>query len=440
MGRKVFISFLGYSNYGECYYTKDDFKSKQVRFVQVAILDYLNGIEKWTNNDYVYILLTKGAEDKNWVDDSQADRKSGEVIKQSGLNTCLQEMKLPLNIVPLKNIPDGNNEEEIWKIFERIFREINDDDELYFDLTHGFRYLPMLILVLGNYSKFLKKVTIKSITYGNYESRNKETEEAPIIDLTPLSILQDWTSASASFIEGGNVKRLSKLCNESTKPIMRDEVQRNANPEVKTLDNFIKILESVVAEIRGCRGISILESRKIAQLLTLSNQLESTIIPPMNPILNKIKESFSKFHPRSDIRNGYMAAQWCYDNELYQQSITILQENMISHVCEIESIDKKNEYQRNLISSSFMIKHTKLSKDNWNDMCVENSATVEKLLDNILIDKTHHSFKILSGIRNDYNHSGMRSNPTTTEKINKILKEQLDFILENVLNIQTTNQ
>lgn len=436
MGRKNFISFLGFSNYGECYYTKNDFKSKKVRFVQVAILDYLNGIEKWTNNDYAYILLTEGAENKNWVDDGQVDRISKEVIKQSGLQTCLQEMKLPLNIVPLKNIPDGNNEEEIWTIFERIFEEITDEDELYFDLTHGFRYLPMLTLVLGNYAKFLKKVTIKSITYGNYESRN-EDEEAPIIDLTQLSGLQDWTSASASFIEGGNVKRLSKLCKESIRPIMRDDVQRNANPAIKTLNDFIKTLESVVAEIQGCRGVSILESRNIAQLLTLSSQLESTIIPPMNPILNKIKESFSKFYPRSDIRNGYIAAQWCYDNELYQQSITILQENMISHVCEIESIDKKDEYQRNLISSSFMIKHTELPKDKWNDKCAKNSSTVEKFLDNILIDKTYSSFNTLSAIRNDYNHSGMRSNPTTTEKINKILKEQLDFILENVLNIQT---
>ena len=33
---------------------------------------------------------------------------------------------------------------------------MQDGDELYFDLTHGFRYLPMLVMVLINYSKFLK--------------------------------------------------------------------------------------------------------------------------------------------------------------------------------------------------------------------------------------------------------------------------------------------
>jgi hypothetical protein len=29
------------------------------------------------------------------------------------------------------------------EIFERIFEQINDNDLLYFDITHGFRYLPM---------------------------------------------------------------------------------------------------------------------------------------------------------------------------------------------------------------------------------------------------------------------------------------------------------
>ena len=67
MSRKVFISFLGFSNYGECIYTKDNYKSSSVRFIQEATLDYLCQTENWTEKDAAYILLTKGAEEKNWV-------------------------------------------------------------------------------------------------------------------------------------------------------------------------------------------------------------------------------------------------------------------------------------------------------------------------------------------------------------------------------------
>ena len=64
MGRKVFISFLGYSNYGYCKYEKDGFVSDNVRFIQTATLDYLQSLEKWAEGDVAYFLLTKGAKEK----------------------------------------------------------------------------------------------------------------------------------------------------------------------------------------------------------------------------------------------------------------------------------------------------------------------------------------------------------------------------------------
>lgn len=59
-------------------------------------------------------------------------------------------MNLPVEIRPV-DIVDGKDEDEMWKIFNALFNELRDGDELYFDLTHSFRYIPMLVLVLGNY-------------------------------------------------------------------------------------------------------------------------------------------------------------------------------------------------------------------------------------------------------------------------------------------------
>jgi hypothetical protein len=82
MSRKVFISFLGSTNYGECYYTKDSFISPKVRFIQEATLRYITQHEEWTENDAIYILLTRGAEEKNWNDNGHRDTDGKPIVKK----------------------------------------------------------------------------------------------------------------------------------------------------------------------------------------------------------------------------------------------------------------------------------------------------------------------------------------------------------------------
>ena len=59
MARKVFISFLGGTNYQYCDYQKDGVSYGNVRFIQEATLNYLNVNEKWTANDVLMILPRK---------------------------------------------------------------------------------------------------------------------------------------------------------------------------------------------------------------------------------------------------------------------------------------------------------------------------------------------------------------------------------------------
>ena len=68
-------------------------------------------------------------------------------------------MNLPVdeeNIIPV-NIPDGLKQNEIWEIFDKIVENIDAGDEIYFDMTHSFRFLPMLAITVLNYSRVIKK-------------------------------------------------------------------------------------------------------------------------------------------------------------------------------------------------------------------------------------------------------------------------------------------
>lgn len=425
MNRKVFISVLGLGNYSSCFYTRIDkeFKSKEVRYIQEATLDYLTKAEEWNSSDVAYILLTHGAEKKNWVDNGHVRPETNLPIEQSGLKTQLERMKLPFPVIPIKNLPDGNDEKEIWMIFEQVFKLLQENDELYFDLTHGFRYLPMLILVLGNYSKFLKNIVVKSITYGNYEARNRERNEAAIIDLHPLSDLQDWTFASANFLKNGNITQLKNLCDQNLKPILKEA--KGSNLAATTLKKYMAALERVVNDMNTCRGINIIQGNNINELFYLSSQLTDVIIEPLKPVIEKMRDSFTEFMPSPNIKNGYLAAKWCFDNQLYQQALTILHETIISHICESEKWD--NIHHRELVSKALNIYINKTGQEGW--QCSPDQVDlIKEILSNKALAFLASTYKVTTSLRNDYNHAGMRSNPANRQRLISQLKERIDTI------------
>ena len=337
MARKVYISVLGTGLYSKCQYIREDaqFESDETFFIQSATLQYINA-KDWTSNDLGLILLTGFARKSNW-DKAITKRlnNSKQEVDYEGLESVLQKMNLPFKI---KDFPilDGNNEEEIWKIFTSTFNELNDGDELYFDVTHAFRFLPMLILVLCDYAKFLKNVTIKSITYGNYEARNKENNKAPIIDLLSLSQLQDWTYAAGTYLDSGNVNKLVEMSSVN-------------------YADYAEKLKETIADFHTCRGISIIESSNIKQVKTLMDSMDTSDLPPLKFIFDKVKADFCKYDDVLNVKNGYESAKWCYKNQLYQQAITILIETVISDVCLYENLDWKMRANRDAASNSLFI-------------------------------------------------------------------------------------
>lgn len=421
MACKVFVSFLGFSNYDEGIYYKDDFQAQSARFIQAATLEYLQTKETWTADDVAYILLTKGAEEKNWVDDGQVDRDTKQIIKQKGLNSVLSARKYPFPIETVRNLPDGNNEEEVFTIFSRVFNVLQEGDQLYFDVTHGFRSLPMLALVMTNYAKFLKNITVQSITYGNWEARKKREDErfyAPIIDLLPLSQIQDWTFAAADFLKNGNADRFAELAEEK------------GDEGVQKLSEALSV---VTKDFQTCRGMNILYPQHISSLKKVLQDTEkNNVSSPINQIIEKVDDAFSPFSTENDsaqIANGFEAAKWCLEHRLYQQAATILQENVISYFCVQLNVPINDEALRTKVSRA--INHalhlgSKMSESKkqkkWEQVRNEELEQYTQCaleIDREIIKK----YSNLSDIRNDFNHSGMREEPESPDKICDNIKE-----------------
>lgn len=452
MARKVFISVLGTGFYDACKYVKEGFSSSETRFIQQATLEYLKVCNNWvTKNsdgevvDRIYILLTDGAREKNWNKEitSRTNLKTGQEEPYLGLEQILTDMNLPCPVETL-GIPDGKNEGEMWTIFNTVYEALKPNDELYFDLTHSYRYLPMLVLVLGNYAKFLKGVKVKHISYGNFEARNLDTNEAPLLDILPLTMLQDWTFAAADLIQNGNIAKLQELkeANALT-PMLRTKGKSNLDKRItdESLTNYVDSLQAFLLDMKLCLGPNILNGSNINRIRDCHEQVTEVyddVIAPIPPIIEKIEQSLQKFEttgtmqPES-LRNGYEAAKWCYDHQLYQQAATILDENITTDFCLRLGTDEHVFKER--MASNALLRWGAYREDDWKDESLEGirekvqSAVSSPVVQEFIKLMRWDVIWIHNDCRNKYNHASMIQGtegmltPTDIEKLGRIIKK-----------------
>ena len=290
MARKIFISVLGTGLYERGIYTKGEFKSTETRFIQQATIELLGCKETWTEDDKICILLTEQTRKLNWDVTVRKARCTGEEIPYKGLKDILKEMHLKPAVLDIP-ILDGKDEKEMWDIFQTVFNLLQEDDELYFDLTHSFRYLPMLILVLGNYAKFLKNVQIAHISYGNYEARNENG--SPIVNLLPLAALQDWTFAAADYLHNGQSEQLVQLTKNAINPILKATLGKDEG--ANSLKKLFTTLETITSNMQTCRGLPITQEDDVFKLKQSIESSSADIIPPLVPVIKEIERSFSNF-------------------------------------------------------------------------------------------------------------------------------------------------
>lgn len=430
MSRNVFISVLGVNCYTKCnyYYENKNNIVENVHFIQEATLKLIN--VKWRPNDRIFILLTERAKKTNWEDNGQFTNPNCRTPYVEGLKSRLQSLNLEAQIETIE-IPDGNDEHEIWKQFETIYDLLLPNDHLYFDVTHSFRTIPMLIMVLTNYAKFLKDIVIELISYGNFDGRDDENN-AKIVNITSLSVLQDWTSAANDFINYGNVKKLTHLSSMQIRSIIA--ITKGADVDAKVLNILNKNLPKFIANIQTNRGIRIVSNREGKTIYDTLPQIKANLIKPLTPLLDKISDNLFPFKNADDISNGLKAANWCLKYDLIQQGITILKETLTTMVCHEMNLDYKSETFRNCVDYSFNIFAYQLQEEKWNEYAKTNSETIHAILNQSkLIKVLSKEFTNISSVRNDINHAGFKNNSIPNpEKFSELLNSSLCSVLSKI--------
>lgn len=420
--RKVFISILGTGNYNLCSYRQGDFTSTKTPFIQEATLDFLRARSEWSPTDAAYIFLTPTAKISNWQAEPIDIYVSHEVKKYAGLEPTLNQMNLPFPVVPV-DISEGGDEEAIWSVFRSIYKQIHEGDRLYIDITHSFRYLPMLLLVLTNYAKELKGAEVVSITYGNLDAKQ-------LVDLGALIELQDWTVAAGEFLRNGRASGLAELTKERVTPILK--ATKGKSEPAKALRDLVNKLTTVSQSLTTIRGKEILSGEIFEELDECTHGLDAGLITPMGPLIDKIKDSFRDFDTKSSVSNGFVAARWCYRMQLYQQSITILQETMKAYVAASHGYPSDEEHYTELAAKAFHITKGSIPKDKW--QLGESDPTdrtdrearaevVRQFLADPVVRELSQLYTEIGQLRNDFNHAGFRRNAVNGRDIPDRIEE-----------------
>lgn len=421
-----FISFLGTNKYETCNYYLNDIKIANCDYIQEALIRML--IQQGKRPDKVIVFTTRKAFEINWV-------KNNRDVNQPGLEKTLKNIpSLSDDIVKNVFIPDGNNEEELWALFSTVMDEIEEGDEIIFDVTHSFRFLPMLAFIVLNYARIVKKCTLDSIYYGAFDVLGSleqvknmpiEHRDAPVFDLTPFVEIFDWTLGIDRYLNTGDVSVVTQLTERELKDINRRISQiskgdgQDPYKKSKILKKLAKAMQHFSDVVFACRGQELTEAA-----LALKDAINDAIandaykdVKPFLPIMGMLQKRFNRFE-YDDFKVVLETAKWCLDNKMYQQGLTILEEGIISYICDKCGMDKTKLDDRELISYYMKMLHTQ-------ELCPDQ---ISDRVDPMLISKLMALLYNIAYVRNDINRAGWRSNSMKTTGFRKCLEEFLERV------------
>lgn len=402
---KKFMSFLGTGKYEMCSYTLRDKKSGNVKFIQDALIDFC--CQSYTSEDSICIFLTKEAREKHWKE----------------LDQILVAKNLPCQIKDI-DINDSKNEADVWALFNTLYESMNEKDEITFDLTHSFRYLPMLFFSVLNYAQYLKHIKVEGVYYGAYEIvKDAEIKEAPVFDMLPSYELMKWASAADAFTNYGAADKIVDLVKS-----------KQDKDSLKLAKNINKISETMNCS----RGYEIVTGKIFRDTIAQIEILNTDKIEPFKPILNTVTNQLAVFESAS-AKNFIPAVEWYIEHNMLPQSVTMLQEGILTYLMEYAGLDYTDRDMRSDIGNMLsyfkpLAENKKLQRDSRNISVLED---IEKMELTSQLKPIYGD--LANNLRNDVSHGGF------TGKINKngdfvpieikTIKDRLNSYFTKVKNI-----
>ncbi len=128
--------------------------------------------------------------------------------------------------VRLEIIPDGVAPEDQIVLFSELNNQVAPQSRLILDITHAYRHLPMIMLLVAMQLKQLKAARVERVLYGMYDPDSKY---AQVVDLKGLLDIAEWMQALMTFDKDGDYGVFADLVDT---PILKEAAffERTTNP------------------------------------------------------------------------------------------------------------------------------------------------------------------------------------------------------------------
>jgi len=409
---KALISFLGTSNYlkaNYCHPSDDELRCETI-YIQEALIRFF--MMPLSSEDKVIICLTESAKAANWEPENRIGLKNIlEGIKnECGCNYEIHDV----------DIPDITDEKDVWLIFNKLKDNIPEKSEIIFDITHSFRSLPLLGIVLINYLRIVKDIKLEGIYYGAFEKLgqvnkvldiDEKQRYVPVIELTTLDYIMRFSYAASDFINYGVSNSLKSILLEKAIPLLKNSKGRDLY--AKAVRDFISRLERVTNSIATNRGREIYHGRIFHDLINSIENIKKEFFfgssfDALLPLFDKIENKISRFD-KDNILNGLHAVKWCLDHNLIQQGITILHETILSAICSLAEIDFLEREWREFASSALhcISRSDKFESLNIKEINPDAALVKWKKLNEAEFKEYIKIYNSLREYRNYINHAGM---------------------------------
>lgn len=420
---KIYISALGASVYSECTYSHDNKPVCTTQHAQIAIMTVWQCKEWSPKEDRIILLVTKKARKECLEDHLTKEGKP-----ESGLHTKMIEAGIPWSMVEVVDIEDGKDKKEIMDVFMKLNDIIkrHPGAQLYYDVTNALRYLPMLLVVFNNYSRFVYGTSCEHIAYGSFQTpvTIDGQECKPIIDLDWLDYLQQWTTAADRYIHSGDSEYLKDLARDDYNLFKRER-----------RTNIPSRLSDLTDDLLTCQGISIISGKQYKKLIDCIQEAKKEHLPsPLIPLMEIIMRGINYFSTEETWKNGLYAAKWCLEHKMYQQTLTLIQEIGFTYLCMCLNLDWRDEEHRKVASTIVHYVSKKVSV-----YAKEYQLYIDYINQHEQLAEWVKILNSATDSRNQFNHGGMkeykggRKMPISSPNS---LKKKTQELLDKALNIE----
>lgn len=413
MGRKVFISFLGNTQYRPSTYVEEPGTPKK-NFVQEVILDSL--FKDWGQNDRIYIICTKG-ENGSFAQNWEGNRSG------TSLKTILQE-KNYFPIVKTINLEE-QSANDMWEVFDKVYSLItSQEDELYLDVTNAFRSFTVFATTLLQYAQFMTGAQVNEIYYSLFDP---QTQSSRIQKLSSIVELQQCIEVASGVMKYGRFNKLAEVLKQ------------------KGLIEASNALTTIDGQFGANRGGEIKEGKSFKQLSEQRRAINRTSLSsPVKNVLNHAIDGLKDFKGQSCLENQLAAARWAFEMGMLPQAYTFGKEyinakvteligesyNPYRDIKELEKRDKRKKYLEYL-NAILALKPT----DVYNKLFKDDLKTYEEntlaILELDLVKKLRDYYPDLNKYRNQICHAKNGANYKQLDDFFGEIFEKCIEILEN---------